>query len=43
MLGGNVLFSAKTAADQFVFHYNAVRIPAQHDGNLLTRIVYALV
>ena len=43
MLGRYVFFSAESAADQLVLHHNPLRIPAQHNGNLMPGIIHALV
>ena len=43
MLGGHVLLAAKAAAHQLVLHHHAFRIPSQHDGDLMPRIIDALV
>ena len=43
MLHGHILFSAEAASYQLVDHMNLVKIPAQHTGTLVLRIVSPLV
>ena len=43
MLGGNILFSAESASHQLVFNHNPIRIPSQHNGNLVPGIIDSLI
>ena len=43
MLDRNVLFSTESAADQLVFHYDLLRLPAKHNCYFPARVVCALV
>ena len=43
VLRGDVLLAAEAAAHQLVLHHDALRLPAQHDGDLLPGVVDALV
>ena len=43
VLGGDVLLSAETASDQLVLHYDTLRIPSEHDRDLLSRVIDSLV